>query len=66
MDPLCGVLVPLGPHCDLVWTPVGLSLSETPEENPRSHPLSASMLPSELENQKLLEDGIESSNCSMI
>ncbi|EGZ77288.1 hypothetical protein NEUTE2DRAFT_123896 [Neurospora tetrasperma FGSC 2509] len=45
MDPLCGVLVPLGPHCDLVCTPVGLSLSETPEENPRSHPLSASMLP---------------------
>ncbi|KHE80598.1 hypothetical protein GE21DRAFT_1428, partial [Neurospora crassa] len=45
MDPLCGVLVPLGPHCDSVCTPVGSSLSETPEENPRSHALSASMLP---------------------
>ncbi|EGO52467.1 hypothetical protein NEUTE1DRAFT_105452 [Neurospora tetrasperma FGSC 2508] len=45
MDPLCGVLVPLGPHYDSVCTPVGLSLSETPEEKPRSHALSASMLP---------------------
>ncbi|KAL0474569.1 hypothetical protein QR685DRAFT_593330 [Neurospora intermedia] len=45
MDPFCGVLVPLGPHYDSVCTPVGLSLSETLEENPRSHALSASMLP---------------------
>ena len=56
MDPFCGVLVPLGPHYDSVCTPVGLSLSETLEENPRSHALSASMLPGELEDQKLQQD----------